>query len=97
MCSGKSYLKARPNWGILDPDKTCPPCLQEDETFAHAILSCPEKVLQRTRHLPDVVSVGPKSDVWTSKDLTIGLVSYIRATGTSFPLLMLHREWTPHK
>ena len=97
MRSWKSYLKAHPNWGTVDPDKTCPSCLQEDETFAHAILSCPEKVLQRSRHLPYVVSVGPESDVRTSKDLKMGLASYIRATSTGFPHLMPHREWTPHQ
>ena len=94
MRSRKSYLKAHPNWGILDPDKTCPSCLPEDETFAHAILSCPVKAQQRSRHLPDVVSVGPESDVLTSKDLTIGLVSYIQATGTGLPYLMRYQEWT---
>ena len=96
MRSGKSYLRAHPNWGILDPDKTCPLCLQGDETFTHAILSCPQKVQQRSRHLPDAVSVGPESDIWTCKDLTMGLASYIRATGTGFPPLMLHGERTPH-
>ena len=59
MRSRKSYLRAHPNWGILDSDKTCPSCLQGDETFMHAILSCSEKVQQRSRHLRDVVSVGP--------------------------------------
>ena len=96
MRSRKSDLKAHPNWGILDPNKTCPSCLQEDETFVHAILSCPVKAQQRSCYLPDVVSVGPESDVWTSKDLTMGLECYIRATCTGFPHLMIHRERTPH-
>ena len=77
MLSRKSYLKAHPNWGVLDLDKTCPSYLPEDEPFAHAILSCPMKAQQRSRHLPEVVSVGPKSDVWTSEDLTMGLANYI--------------------
>ena len=96
MRSGKSYLKAHPNWGILDSDKTYPSCLQEDETFMHAIVSCPEKIQQRLRHLFDVVLVGPESDIWTSKDLTMGLAIFIRATGTGFPCLMLQWERTPH-
>ena len=48
MRSGKSYLKAHPNWGILDPDKSCPLCLQGEETFTYAILSCLNKASQRT-------------------------------------------------
>ena len=96
MRFGKSYLKVHPNWGILDPDQTCPSFLQEDETFAHAILSCPMKTQQRSDHLPDVLSVRPESDVWTSNDLTVGLANYIRVTCTGFPPLMLYWEQTPH-
>ena len=96
MHSGKSYLKTHPYWEVLDPDKSCLSCLQEDETFAHSILSCPKKAKQRSHHLPCVVSVGPKSEVWTSKNLTVGVANYIRATCTSFPQLMLCREHSPH-
>ena len=98
MRSGKSYLKAHPNWGITDPDKTCPSCQQDDETFAHAVLSCPDKAQQRSRHLPEVFSVRPESNIWTSKELTVGLASYIRATGTGFkfPPLMPHHRWALH-
>ena len=96
MRSGKSYLKAHPHWGILDLDKTCLSCLQENETFTHAILSCPVKAQQRSFHLPNVVLAGLESDVLTSKDLMMGLVSYIRATCTGFPHLMLHLERSPH-
>ena len=94
MHSRKLYLKAHPNWGVSDPVKSCLSYLQENETFAHAILICPKKAQQRSRHLPGVVSVGPKSDIWTSKDLPVGLANYIRATSTGFPELMLHREQT---
>ena len=96
MRSGKSYLRAHPNWGILDPNKTCPLCLQDDETFMHAILLCPERAQQRSRHLPEVVSIWPESDIWTSKELIVGLANYIRATGTGFPPFMPNQGRTPH-
>ena len=96
MRSGKSYLKAHPNWGAFDPDKSCTSWLPEDETFTHAILSFPKNAQQRSPHLPGVVSVGPQSDIWTSQDLIVGLANYIRATSTGFLQFVLHQEQTPH-
>ena len=95
MRSGKSYLNAYLNCWILDPNKSWPSCLQPEETFVHAILSCSNKALQRTRHLPDVLSIGPEAGIWTSMDLILGLAKYIRSTYTGYPPLMLQREHTP--
>ena len=43
MCSGKSPLAVHSNWDEIDPTKTYPSCLQDDQLLAYAILACSAK------------------------------------------------------
>jgi len=92
MRARKSYLAAYPQWGDTDPDKTCPACGKEEETFEHAILYWESKGQQRAHHLPDMSSVGQESPLWMNKVSVVGLASYIRAIYTGFPRLILARS-----
>ena len=84
MRSGKSYLAAQPSWSD-DRPPLCPYCELEEETFEHAILTCPPKTNARQLHLSGVDSIGPGAPLWKSKDLIAGLASYIYATSTNYP------------
>ena len=88
MRAQKSYLAAHPSWFDTSPSKLCPLCGDEEETFSHAVLSCPAKAATRLSHLQGVSSVAPDSPLWSSSPLLLALASYIRETGTNFPLDM---------
>ena len=62
----KSYLAADPAWFDLSLSKRCPLCGDEQETFGHAILSCPAKAPAQLRHLQGIASVAPDSPLWFS-------------------------------
>ena len=88
MHSEKSYMAAHTNWGNLNPTKTGPSCVQEDVTFAYAILACPTKARQRARYPLGGSSIGPESPLCTDKTSIVGLASYIWATYTGHPPLL---------
>ena len=90
MRSGKSYLRAHPSWDS-DAPTTCPSCQSAPETFEHAILLCPVKEPSRTRHLQEVLDIGPDAPVWSSAALLGALVRFIKSTATAFPPGMFSR------
>ena len=59
MRAGKGYLAAHPTGRSPDADTSCPRCGLEQETFEHAILSCPSRQHRRSRLLHGVSDVGP--------------------------------------
>ena len=88
MQAQKSYLAAHPSWFDPSPSRLCPLCGDQQETFSHDIFCCPAKASARLRHLQGVVSVALNSPLWASPPLLLALASYIRETGTNFPLDM---------
>ena len=90
MRSGKSYLRAHPSWDSAAPT-TCPSCSSAPETFKHAILQCQAKEPARTRHLQDVLGIGPNAPVWSSAALLGALARFIKSTATAFPPGMFSR------
>ena len=86
MRSGKSYLAAhRPAWQGESVEPTCPRCSSEEESFTHAVLSCPQRAWAKARFLPGVISLGQESPVWSTPSLVVALAKFIKATATGFP------------
>jgi len=90
MRSGKSYLRAHPSWDDDGPT-TCPSCAEAPESFEHAILHCPVKEPDRSRHLQGVTELGPDAPVWSTAALLGALSRFIRSTATAFPRGMVSR------
>ena len=86
MRSGKSYLAAhRRAWQGKPVEATCPRCSSEEESFTHAVLSCPPRVWAKTRFLPGVTSLDQESPIWSTPLLVVALAKFIKATATGFP------------
>ena len=86
MRSGKSYLAAhRPTWQDEPVETTCPRCSSEEESFTHAVFSCPLRACAKTRFLPGVTSLDQESPVWSTPSLVVALAEFIKATATGFP------------
>ena len=88
MRVGKSYLAAHPSLWSQFPNDTCPRCGSEPESFAHAILHCPNKDCERTLLLGEVTFLDEGSPLWSSGPLIQALGQFITATHTGFPLDM---------
>ena len=93
MRAGKSYLAAHPSWWNESPNHTCPRCGSAPETFAHAILHCPQKERDRSLLLGEVTSLGEGSPLWSSSQLIQALGHFITATYTGFPPDMLPQDF----
>jgi len=89
MRAAKSYLAAHPSWSDEDPSLICPRCEIEQETFQHAILSCPARSRERDHLLKDVSSLGQDASLWTEPHLLQALGEYITVTKTGFPPEMI--------
>ena len=85
MRAGKSYLAAHPSWWSQLPNDTCPRCASAPESFAHAILHCPNKAHERALLLGEVTSLDEGSPLWTTRPLIQALGQFITATHTGFP------------
>jgi len=85
MRAAKSYLAAHPSWFDEDPDTTCPRCGTEQETFQHAILTCPARTRDRDLLLKDVPSLEHDANLWSEPHLIRVLGEYITDTKTGFP------------
>ena len=85
MCSGKSYLLAHPSWDNPDADTTCLLCSGAQQTFAHAIVSCPSAARQRSRLHQGVSDLAREAPIWSDQQLLIALAEFIRTTTTRFP------------
>jgi hypothetical protein len=87
MRAGRSYLAGQTSWYNHDSPRTCPRCdNNEEETFTHAILTCPAKSSERDALIPDILTVDEMAPLWKSSELLYKLASFIRATRTNFPL-----------
>jgi len=85
MRSGKNYLSAHLSWDDPDANMSCPLCSEAQQTFEHAILSCPSTARQRSRLLQGVSDLPPEAPIWFDQKLLIALAEFIRTTATGFP------------
>ena len=67
------------------PQRHLPRCGSAPESFAHAILHCPNRARERSLLLGEVTSLDGSSPLWTSRPLIQALGRYIMATHTGFP------------
>ena len=66
-------------------EATCPRYSSEEESFTHAVLSCPARAWAKTCFLPGVTSLDQESPIWSTPALVVGLAKFIKATATGFP------------
>jgi len=85
MRSRKSYLMAHPSWDNPDADPFCPLCSEAQQTFQHAILSCPLSVHQISRLFQGVSDLAPEAPLWSDQQLPIALAAFLLTTPTGFP------------
>jgi len=89
MRSGASFLAAHISWRNRDASTLCPFCVEDDESFHHAILHCPAKAHPRLAHYSGVDDIGPDGPFWLSVSVLSGLAEYLYPTSTGFPPAML--------
>ena len=86
MRAGRSYLAGQTSWYNHESPRTCLRCdNNEEETFTHAILTCPAKSSERDALIPDILAVDETAPLWKSPELLNKLANFIRATQTNFP------------
>ena len=85
MPSGKSYLADNPSGDNPDADTSCPLYSEAQQTFVHAILSCPSSARQRSRLLQGVSDLAPEAPIWSDQQQLIALAEFILTTATGFP------------
>ena len=85
MRSGISYLAAQPTPYELDQDRTCRLCLEEEETFHHAAITCSKRERDRKDLCPNLLSVAPDSQLWKSFEDLKQFGTFIFRSQINFP------------
>ena len=81
----RSLAAHRPDWQSEPVEAICPRCSSEEESFIHAVFSCPPRAWAKTRFLPGVATLNQESPIWSTPSLVVALAKFIKATATGFP------------